>query len=397
MPWVYGPRFMAKKLRILYVCQGAYPWEVRVEKFCDSLIAAGHEVTVLCRWQPGSAERELVRGAMVVRAGFEAASWQSLPTSANPLWRSAIRKLVAQTQPHLIIVREMLLATACAHAASGRCPVVMDMAEHYPAAMKSWKKYRKGIIAPLLVHRLHVPEMIERSAVSACDGIITVCDENSERVHKQFGVAHSQMSVVHNTPWLHSFEGVRMGCTNPPAVFAYQGWITRERGVERLVRAFSAAALHNPTISLLIAGGGESLDDVQREVALSGVEQRITLRGEFRSDELSDVLSKTDVGVIPFDQDEFRNHTIPNKLFDYMACGKPVIVSDCAPVARIVNETGCGIVTNNKNPEQLIEAIKDMPNQDVAKMSENGLAAAKKRYNWEQDAHHLLQFIAGLL
>jgi glycosyltransferase involved in cell wall biosynthesis len=205
------------------------------------------------------------------------------------------------------------------------------------------------------------------------------------------------MSVVHNTPWLHSFEGVRMGCTNPPAVFAYQGWITRERGVERLVRAFSAAALHNPTISLLIAGGGESLDDVQREVALSGVEQRITLRGEFRSDELSDVLSKTDVGVIPFDQDEFRNHTIPNKLFDYMACGKPVIVSDCAPVARIVNETGCGIVTNNKNPEQLIEAIKDMPNQDVAKMSENGLAAAKKRYNWEQDAHHLLQFIAGLL
>jgi glycosyltransferase involved in cell wall biosynthesis len=101
--------------------------------------------------------------------------------------------------------------------------------------------------------------------------------------------------------------------------------------------------------------------------------------------------------VIPFDQDEFRNHTIPNKLFDYMACGKPVIVSDCAPVARIVNETGCGFVTNNNNPEQLIAAIKEMPNRDVAKMSENGLAAAKKRYNWEQDAHHLLQFIAGLL
>ncbi|MFM8473639.1 MAG: glycosyltransferase, partial [Candidatus Kapaibacterium sp.] len=109
--------------RILYVCQGAYPWEVRVEKFCDSLIAAGYQVTVLCRWNGESLERETVRGAHVVRVGFRRPTWQSLPTSANPLWQSTIRRITDECQPHLVIAREMLIAVACAKAARGRCAV----------------------------------------------------------------------------------------------------------------------------------------------------------------------------------------------------------------------------------------------------------------------------------
>lgn len=383
--------------RILYVCQGAYPWEVRVEKFCDSLIAAGHHVTVLCRWSGELLERETVRGADVIRVGFRCPSWQSLPTSANPLWRSAIRRITDDTLPHLIIAREMLIASACAKAARKTCPVIMDMAEHYPAAMKSWKKYRQGVVGPLLVHRLHVPEHVERRAVAACDGIITVCDENSERVHKSFRVSHDRMTVVHNTPWLHAFDGVRLGSSEPPRVFAYQGWITRERGVERLISAFAKSGEADRGAVLLLAGGGESLDDVRAASHHSGVADHINIMGEFPSDRLGEVLSSTDIGVIPFDEDEFRHHTIPNKLFDYMACGKPVIVSNCAPLARIINETGCGIVVSNKDPEQLVSALREMRNRDVRLMSENGRKAAEKRYNWEQDAHHLLSFIASYL
>jgi len=205
------------------------------------------------------------------------------------------------------------------------------------------------------------------------------------------------MTVVHNTPWLHAFDGVRLGSSEPPRVFAYQGWITRERGVERLISAFAKSGEADRGAELLLAGGGESLDDVRAASHHSGVADRINIMGEFPSDRLGEVLSSTDIGVIPFDEDVFRHHTIPNKLFDYMACGKPVIVSNCAPLARIINETGCGIVVNNKDPEQLVSALREMRNRDVRLMSENGRKAAEKRYNWEQDAHHLLSFIASFL
>lgn len=398
MPWVFGQKVMANnQQRILYVCQGAYPWEVRVEKFCDTLVAAGYHVTVLCRWNGEINEHEVVGGANIVRVGYRRPTWQSLPTSANPLWASAVRQAVRDCEPNLIIVREMLLASACVAAARGKCSVVMDMAEHYPAAMKSWKKYRRGVVGPLLVHTLNVPEYIEKRTASAVDGIITVCSENLERVHDSFGTPHAQMTVVHNTPWLHSFDGIRIGCSDPPRVFSYQGWITRERGVERLVSAFAKSGAAKRDSELLIAGGGESLEDVRREVLISGVADRIRIMGEFSSDQLKDVLSDTDVGVIPFDQDEFRNHTIPNKLFDYMASGKPVIVSNCSPLARIVNETSCGIVVDIQNPEQLVSALHDVQDGNVKQMSENGRKAAETRYNWEQDAHHLLTFITSYL
>ncbi|MFM8179889.1 MAG: glycosyltransferase family 4 protein [Candidatus Kapaibacterium sp.] len=368
-----------------------------MEKFCDSLIAAGYQVTVLCRWNGESLERETVRGAHVVRVGFRRPTWQSLPTSANPLWQSTIRRITDECQPHLVIAREMLIAVACAKAARGRCAVVMDMAEHYPAAMRSWKKYRQGLIGPLLVHGLGVPDAVERRAVANCDGIITVCEENSERLRRRFSVSYEHVRVVHNTPWLRAFDDVRRGSSAPPQVFAYQGWITRERGVERLVTAFAASGIAGLGGELLIAGGGESLDDVRIEAGRSGAGDRIRILGEFPADRLSSVLSSTDIGVIPFDQDDFRSHTIPNKLFDYMASGKPVIVSDCAPLARIVNETGCGIVVDVNDPGLLVAALREMRDRDVQPMSENGRKAAETRYNWEQDAHHLLTFIAAYL
>ena len=51
-----------------------------------------------------------------------------------------------------------------------------------------------------------------------------------------------------------------------------------------------------------------------------------------------------DVGLVPHHADEAWNTTIPNKLFDYMAAGLPVISSDARPCARILRSTGAGLI-----------------------------------------------------
>ncbi len=381
--------------RVLYVYQGTYPWEVRVKKFCEALESQGYEVTVLSRWAPGLAEFERYGRTAIVRVGANQAAWKSLPFSFNPLWRNAIRKQVQALSPQLVIAREMLIAEACADAARGQCPVIMDMAEHYPAAMRSWKKYRDSPIGRVLVHWLNTPELVESRAVRSMDAVITVCEENEERIKRLFSLKDQHLCIVRNTPPLHAFDHVRRGASQPARVFSYQGYITRERGVVRLVQAFDA--LGDSDTELLIAGDGESFDDVKRECTGRRSESRIKLLGAFSHDQLDDILSRTDVGVIAFDEDEFRQHTIPNKLFDYLLCAKPVIVSNCAPMARIVNQNGCGIVINNDTPDQLREAMKAMREKDLTDMSLRGLEAARAHYHWELDSERLVSFLSTLL
>ncbi len=398
MPWVFGPRRMASpQKQALLVYQGSYPWEVRIEKFCRVLNECGFHCTVLCRWTGEQLENEHRPGVDIIRLGFGLASWKSLPSSANPLWRRAIRAQVERLQPSLIVAREMLIAEACTAAAAGRIPVLMDMAEHYPAAMRSWKKYRSSWYGRLLVHHWDVPSRIERNAIKKMDAIVCVCQENMDRLQKSYHIASEKLALVMNTPALHEFDQVRLGPSHPARVFSYQGYITRERGVERCIQAFSELARTIPDIEFVVAGSGESYGDVLTMQQASPAADRIHLLGSFRHEELSSILSKSDVGLIVFDQDEFRQHTIPNKLFDYLLCAKPVIVSACAPMARIVQEYSCGIVVDTNSPDQLRQSMARMCQEDLSTMSNNARKAATERFHWELDAQRLKDCILSLL
>ncbi len=398
-PWVCGRNRMAKAgKRALIVYQGTYPWEVRIEKFCRVLCDMGFECTLLCRWGNELLEREVREECTVIRLGFKQASYRSLPTSLNPLWRRAIRQYVDELKPDIIIAREMLIAEACGVVAKERrVPLLLDMAEHYPAAMRSWKKYRQSWYGRLLVHHLHLPEYVEGQAVRVSDAIVGVCEENIQRVCTTYNRSASDVHLVYNTPPLHSFDGVRIGPTKPARVFSYQGYITRERGVERCIHAFTKLAQQREDVEFLIAGDGESFADVEVAYHASTAAHQIRLWGPFKHEDLIEINSLTDVGLIVFDQDEFRQNTIPNKLFDYLMCAKPVIVSNCSPMARIVHENACGIVVDTNSPDQLVTSMERMCREDLSEMSANARKAAETRYHWEVDAQRLKDCIQSLL
>jgi glycosyltransferase involved in cell wall biosynthesis len=88
------------------------------------------------------------------------------------------------------------------------------------------------------------------------------------------------------------------------------------------------------------------------------------------------------------------NTTIPNKLFDYMAAGLPVVTSDNVPCARIVREAKCGEIFRAKDPGDLALALARL-NDPVLRQAEGnaGAAAIQQKYNWEDDAAVLVNAI----
>lgn len=380
--------------KILYVMGIRIPDEVRAEKVCRALLKDGHEVTVLSRWFKGAPEREVYQGVTILRVGKHLPFWRSNPLSINPFWQKEILSAARQTGAQILITREMLIAEASANVAHTLgIPALIDMAENYPGAMRGWKKYQSKFILRLLVNTLHVPDWIEKRAVQASDGIIIVCNEQIERLHRAYGTSPENMVLVQNTPELELFEHVTKTCVSPPRVFAHHGYFTLDRGLEALGRGFILAASELPDISLLLAGIGETYDDVRAIVDISAIRDRVEFSGEFKLTSRAELYSKVDVGVMPYAADENFNFTIPNKLFDYMACGKPVIVSEAVPMKRVVLETGAGIVADCSTPEKIAAAIRRMRHADVQKMSENGRKAAEKKYNWAVDSERLCKFV----
>ncbi|NND24106.1 MAG: glycosyltransferase, partial [Acidimicrobiia bacterium] len=83
----------------------------------------------------------------------------------------------------------------------------------------------------------------------------------------------------------------------------------------------------------------------------------------------------------------------PNKLFEYMQYGLPIVGSRFDLWKDIVEENYCGILVDPLNPKEISEAIKwiyDNPDE-AKKMGENGMKAVKEKYNWQVEEKKLIK------
>jgi glycosyltransferase involved in cell wall biosynthesis len=386
-------------MKFLIVWFSVYPWEVRIEKLADSLTAQGHQVTVLARRKTeASFDDTLESGVRILRMGKGLPFRLTMPIPVNPAWRAAIKAAIDQVRPDLVIVRDLPVSEITARVARSRgIPVVMDMAEHYPGAMRSWRKYEKNPFSRFLVHRLKTPDWLEKRAVQIMDGVITVCDEQIDRLAEGYGYSRADMCVVNNSPRLNWFGGARKGVSATPRVFGHHGHMTPERGLGILIEAFHEVAKKFPNAELHLAGTGECAAEVASAIQRLGIGKQVKLTGRYSHCDLDRLYGAIDIGVLPYPPNELTNHTLSNKIFDYMACGKPLITSAAAPMKRLIAETGAGMCFQPWTSTALATAMSAALKQDLTPYSERGIKAFREKFNWEADMVQLRDFVDAIV
>ena len=90
------------------------------------------------------------------------------------------------------------------------------------------------------------------------------------------------------------------------------------------------------------------------------------------------------------------NTTVPNKLFDYMACGLPVVASDAIPLKRIITEENCAVAFRSGDSKDLTRAIWEVYCSKVD-YGENGKKAAMTKYNWQIEETRLLNVVLRMI
>ena len=83
---------------------------------------------------------------------------------------------------------------------------------------------------------------------------------------------------------------------------------------------------------------------------------------------------------------------LPNKLFEYMACGLPVVASNFPLYRQVIEDAGCGKLVDPTNPMEIASAIEELLEspEDWETMSRNGYSSFRNKYNWHYEGEKLL-------
>lgn len=399
-------------MNICKVWDAEYPWDVRVEKVCVALQEAGHDVHLAARNRDGDPPVERLPEATVHRmrpwtwlgSGLDAAS--QFPAFFNPRWMNLIEGTAKSADADLLLCRDLPLAPAC-YWVSKRLdlPIVLDMAENYPAMIRDLWTTGTQRVWDVAVRNPKIVELVERWTLPRMDRIIVVVEESRDRL-VEMGVPRDRITLVSNTPPVSRLEetpeaGGEEDADSEPAggderglEVTYLGLMEKARGVSLLIEAAARCRRRGLPVQLSLIGDGQDLDFFVEQARDLGMDQSTArFHGYLENQEALDRVALSDVGVIPHHAYESWNTTIPNKLFDYMAAGIPVVASDAEPVERVLRETGAGLVFADRDVDALEDTLVRLHEAGArgrSKMGRAGREAVREEYNWDLDSARLV-------
>lgn len=181
-----------------------------------------------------------------------------------------------------------------------------------------------------------------------------------------------------------------LGLDEATRVVLYQGGFSRDRGIEQLIEAIPAV----PGAVLVLLGYGSLQAELEARAADPALGGRVRILPAVPPTELLDWVASADVVAMPI-QPTTLNHryTTPNKLFEAMAVGVPVVASDLPGMAPTVRETDAGLLVDPTDPAAIAQACRtllDEPADGAAARRARILGAAHATYNWEAQMDRLL-------
>lgn len=327
----------------------------------------------------------------------------TFPAFFNPNWLWRINRTLRNAKFDLIIVRDLPMAPAAI--AMGRLhhvPVVLDMAESYPELIRLVWKYEPFKIANLFARNPYIVDMIELAVLKSVIHILAMVEESRDRLIAK-GVPPGKITIVSNTPVPDRFETAipvsagKIGIRDGRLVLIYVGFVNYSRGLQSTLRSLREFAKINPNFRLLILGKGNAEAYLRQMVEELGLQDHIDFLGWIDNREVPRFIASADVCIVPHPPSGHWDNTIPNKLFDYMAAGKAVLVSDARPMKRIVEELRCGLVYEENSAESFVSQLSRLGVESYRKeLGQNGRAAIAEKYNWNMDSTRMLNALKAL-
>lgn len=237
--------------------------------------------------------------------------------------------------------------------------------QHTPAKKKIWEKLEARIV-PRLKH------------------CITVNESIAAWFEKKYGV---KFHVIRNIPPRPAAVKLKtrseLGLPEDKKIVVLQGaGINIQRGAEELVEAMK----FTEGVVLLIIGGGDVFSMLKNSAAENGITDRVIFKNKMPAEELFHFTANADLGVT-IDKDTNLNYrfSLPNKIFDYVNAGLPVLASRLPEIEKFIRKYNIGLFIEQHSPEHIAGKIKEALGSSYYVVWKNNTLKAAEENSWEEE------------
>lgn len=377
-------------MTILMLLDHSFPPDIRVEHEVSSLLNAGHEVHIACFTFTDEPIEDYWKEAIIHRKKISSLMHKTsvgclkFPFYFN-FWRTFVGSICKDHSFDAIHIHDLPLAQiGLEMKEKAGLRFILDLHENWPGLLNI-STHVQGPLGRLLSSDQQWRNY-ERSMVDKADEVIVVVEESKERI-QSFTDHPSKIHVVSNTPVIEELELLQTKKAQPSSKMSlfYGGGVTQHRGLQYIINALKT--IQNDQLELWIAGDGSYLETLKELTKDLELENQVKFFGWVELNEMTRIMQKADVLLIPHKKTEHSDSTIPHKLFQYMLTGKPILASNCNPIERIILETESGYIYTYDDIDNFIEKLNKIyikwKKGEELKMK--GAGAVLETYNWARD------------
>ena len=266
-----------------------------------------------------------------------------------------------------------------------RKKLIYDAHEHYPSLIAENSLF-PDFIRPLV---RFLADIEERTLIRFADVVVTV----DQILCKEYKKHHNNVDIISNYPRLELFKPDDLNSENGGII--YVGGISGDRGIYQMINAANKA-----NVKLICVGN--FTDELNENEITNFLEENpsknVVFTGLLSHSKVVEYINISTLGLSLLQPIPRYKKAVPIKLFEYMACGLPVVASNFPEIRKIVEAADCGILVDPTNVDEIANAILYLLGhpEEAKRMGENGRRAVEERYNWDKMEEKLLKLYEGL-
>jgi glycosyltransferase involved in cell wall biosynthesis len=181
-------------------------------------------------------------------------------------------------------------------------------------------------------------------------------------------------------------------------VIMYHGFIASDRGLRESVDAIDRLKNSYPDIVLFFLGSGSYANELKTQVSEMALDNSVVVHDAVDYSYVSKFIAMSDVGIVPLPDIPQWRHQCPLKILEYLAMGKPVILTSIPAHRSIIGDEKCGIFIRSSEPEEIAKSIVlAYENKDkLPAWGQKGISIANE-YSWEKVARDFNNYLEKII